>query len=121
MQMLEKDEIIFDFFFLLNGGDYIKNRKRFKEFSKDISNFVSGKPRYYPVPLKQNPLGIEIATLILFFKILFKYRNKEVVIHARGLFCAYIASLLKKTISRVSYVFDVRGDYLAEYKFESYF
>jgi glycosyltransferase involved in cell wall biosynthesis len=116
--MLEDDEMVFNVNFLIKIGDYIKLRKSIKEFKKSMKEKLNGHVSIYPAFRSKSRLGINIAVLILYVKLLFHY-NKKIIVHGRGTFSALIAAKLKSIRRNVSFIYDVRADSSAEFRFNA--
>lgn len=118
LHMLEDEEMTFNVNFLIKIGDYIKLRKNLKEFKRSMREKLNGSVSIYPAFRSKSRLGINIAVAILFIKLLFHY-NKKIVVHGRGTFSAIIAAKLKSIRRNVSFIYDVRADSSAEFKFNA--
>jgi hypothetical protein len=114
--MLEDKDMVFNVNFFIKIGDYLRLRKSIKEFKKEMQNKLDGKISIYPAFRSKDSFGVYIATAILYVKLLLHF-NEKIVIHARGSFGAIIAAKLKKIRKNVSFIYDVRADSAAEFRF----
>lgn len=118
LEMLQKENMNFNLVFFLRWGTYLKRYKEINSKKREFSNKLNGKISFYPVSRKSPKITLFISYLVLFLRFRFSSAT-QIVLHCRGTSSAYTASLLKKTMSKIKYVYDIRGDIAAEYEYNA--
>lgn len=113
---LLKDTVAFDFCFFLCLGDYIRKRKELPGFSASISAKTGGRVYFIPAFIKFDRFSVMLAS-IMFMLFLFRFSGRRIVIHARGEIAATLAQRANLLMKNVGYIFDMRGDTLAEFRY----
>jgi glycosyltransferase involved in cell wall biosynthesis len=104
---------------LIRLGAYSAGYKNLPQHRKDIKSKIEGDVEFYPVSRSYEKLSLLIAVTILLFRF-FQYRKKDaIVIHARGAFSGKVAAVMKKFYKNIKFLYDIRGDVAAEYKYHA--
>lgn len=119
-EVLERMGMEFRVLFLLPAGEFIRNRARFKEAKRQIEKRLKRKPELYVGYTNRGPAGIIQGALILALRLLpLLLTGRHLVFHCRGGYSSSILNKLRKLFRKIDYVYDVRGDSVAEFEYLS--
>ena len=104
----------FDLVVLMHGGSWLRNRDYNRDRRAEISERIPGGVRVYLSPRKETLLGGVAATGVLLLDLL-RSPARRTVVHARGDAAGAFAGWVRRLLTGVRTVYDVRGDSVAEH------
>lgn len=115
---VREEGVPFDLLALTPPRMYYRRRAYYRHRVEEIAARTGGRVEVVPHPRKANTIGAVFAAAVLALE---RWRPpvNRLVIHARGDWSAYYASLAQRIDRRIRYVFDARGDGEAEFRLEA--
>ncbi|MCP4130806.1 MAG: glycosyltransferase family 4 protein [bacterium] len=116
--ILERNNMIFDMIFLMNGKDYLRKFRELSFEKSNIKQLISGTVSMYPCPGKGSPSGDFLAQCLISYTLRnlpWNTKSAQIIIHARGN-AGFYAARLKEKRPHTKYVFDYRGRNTYEYE-----
>ncbi|MGE5364355.1 MAG: hypothetical protein ACM3SM_09510 [Bacteroidota bacterium] len=114
-----KNGLDFKAIFILSFKEYIKNRKQLKASQKHIAELLRETPEMYAGFFSKNWFGILMSSILMALRLKLENHNSRLVFHSRGGFSSNILAKVKKINRRIEFIYDVRGDNIAEFDYLS--
>lgn len=114
-----KNGLDFKAIFILSFREYIKNYRMLKAAQKQISELLREKPEMYAGFFSKNRFGVLTSSILMAVRLKLENYKSHLVFHARGGFSSNILAKVKRINRRLEFIYDVRGDNIAEFDYLS--
>lgn len=116
-EALQKGGLEFKVIFLLPVRDFIKNREMLLKSRDIIAERLKAKPEFHVAFIRKSTIGVYIGALVLFQRLWPYGKGDHLIFHARGGYSTKILSVLKRFGKKISFIYDIRGDNIAEFDY----
>jgi len=109
----------FDYNFLMSGKSYFTKNAQLEENIQQLKKKAKGKVSVFPTPFVNKIPMLYLYSFFIKYMSCHKDDNSKTIIHPRGLPSALIANYMRERDDDVSYIYDMRGDSLAEFAYQN--